>query len=229
MATYLIDFENVGSDGLCGTEQLTENDNVIIFYSTNSGKISMKMHQCICTSRANFKYFEISAGGKNALDFQLSTFLGFLLAKSENEEFFIISKDRGFQHVITFWENRMNECGINSSLIRKTSISAEIENTEISEIVISAEETAENADNDIEITGDVIKSVIQNMDDPTSRLILHKHLVLKLGNEKGTSVYHDIGVDTVLNKQDFHRKMVAKFGQANGTVIYNKLKRLIKK
>ena len=34
--TYLIDFENVGSDGLAGVTALTAEDRVIIFYSANS-------------------------------------------------------------------------------------------------------------------------------------------------------------------------------------------------
>lgn len=239
MATYFIDFENVGSDGLCGTENLTENDNVLIFYSSNSGKITMKMHQCICKSRAGFEYFEISAGGKNALDFQLSTYLGFLIANGKSEQgLYIISKDRGFDHVINFWLEQNNT---NAPIIRKTSIDApDNENTvpdeeapvanDIIEFETDIYDNTDNPEDEYEnLNGDIIKSVIQNMDDITSHNTLHKKLVFKLGNVHGTNVYRDLGTITAANKQEFHRKMVAKYGQANGTVIYNKLKKLIRK
>ncbi len=198
----------------------------------------MQMHQCICNSKANFRYYEITAGGKNALDFQLSTFLGFLISKNPEESFYIISKDRGFQRVIGFWEERKNDFGISElKLIRKTSISAEDtpaeqpEETSAEENIISETVTAETQqddDND-QINGDTIRSVIQSMDDISSNTVLHKQLVFKLGHEQGSYVYHTIGTKTALSRQEFHKKLVAQFGQANGTVIYNKLKKLIKK
>ena len=238
MAVYLIDFENVGSDGLCGTDNLTESDAVYIFYSSNSGRISMQMHQCICNSKANFTYFEITTGGKNALDFQLSSFLGYLISKNQSEDLYIISKDRGFQHVIGFWNDRAEELGVKDlKLIRKVSINAEdspeestpSDNTSGTPVI--TEEAADiilDEENET-VSSDVVRSVIQNMEEVTSHTALHKQLVFILGYEQGSAVYHDIGTKTALNRQDFHKKLVAKFGQANGSFIYNKLKKLIAK
>lgn len=235
MATYLIDFENVGSDGLCGTEELTEKDRVYIFYSSNSGRISIKMHQCICRSKAEFSYFEISAGGKNALDFQLSTFLGFLVAQNDEDRIYVISKDRGFGHVLGFWEERAREQNAEcAKIIRKPSICSddepEISVPEISEPeTVNANESAVQPEENEQINGDTVKSVIQSMDDVQSHTVLYKQLVFKLGHESGTSVFNDIGTKNAAGRQDFHKKLVAKYGQANGTVIYNKLKRLVKR
>lgn len=234
MATYLIDFENVGSDGLCGTEELTEKDSVYIFYSSNSGRISMKMHQCICCSRANFKYFEISVGGKNALDFQLSTFLGYLISRKDTEEIFIISKDRGFRHILNFWTERAEQLSVNGfSLVQKTAINAE---NALEDISAQPEPNEpDNTDEDVSAKNtepsesDQIRALIQSLDDVSTHAVLYKKLVYKLGHEKGAELYRKLGVTTALSKQEFHRRMVAEYGQANGSAIYNKLKKLVKK
>ncbi|MFR5050774.1 MAG: PIN domain-containing protein [Ruminococcus bicirculans (ex Wegman et al. 2014)] len=80
MKIYLVDFENVKSKGLQGIDNLTETDTVIIFYSENSDTINFEMHQKVLTSKADLEYFKVNVGGKNALDFQLSTLLGYLVA-----------------------------------------------------------------------------------------------------------------------------------------------------
>ena len=52
MAIYLIDFENVHSDGLKGIEQLTSKDECYIFYSEHAGVLTFNMHKKISESRA---------------------------------------------------------------------------------------------------------------------------------------------------------------------------------
>lgn len=48
----------------------------------------------------------VKVGQANTLDFQLSTILGCLVAHSPKEEFVIVSKDKGFDLVGTFWKGR---------------------------------------------------------------------------------------------------------------------------
>lgn len=100
---YLIDFENVSSDGLSGITYLTEEDEVIIFYSSNSNRLSMKMHILIGKSVCKLDYFEVSVGGKNALDHQIATWLGYLIGTGAAEHYYIVSKDTGYKHVANFW------------------------------------------------------------------------------------------------------------------------------
>ena len=50
--TYLIDFENVSSEGLAGVTSLTPEDRVIIFYSANSSRMTLRAHQQIVASTA---------------------------------------------------------------------------------------------------------------------------------------------------------------------------------
>ncbi len=103
MKAYLIDFENVKSKGLTGIEGLGENDRVIIFYSENSDTISFEMHCKVMTSAAQIEYLKVKVGGKNALDFQLSTLLGFMVAKETYSHIFVISGDKGFDKLHDFW------------------------------------------------------------------------------------------------------------------------------
>lgn len=101
---YLIDFENVASEGLSGITYLSPEDQVIIFYSANSNRLSMKMHILIGKSICNLSYFEVSVGGKNALDHQISTWLGYLIGTEAAERsYYIVSRDMGYRHVANFW------------------------------------------------------------------------------------------------------------------------------
>lgn len=100
---YLIDFENVGCDGLDGAAQLTKDDQVIIFYSSKSNRLSFEMHLMIVNSQANFSYYGVTVGGKNALDHQLSTYLGYLIGVDAADKYIIVSKDNGYRFLTDFW------------------------------------------------------------------------------------------------------------------------------
>lgn len=242
MATYLIDFENVGSDGLSGTEKLNAQDTVIIFYSANSNKLSMEMHRCICASPAKFEYFEISVGGKNALDFQLSTYLGYLITQSDDKEFYIISKDNGFEHVIKFWNSKLEGTDIQASIIRQTAIFIPVIETEdeiSEEAIITSIEINEdirnliNANqkiNKITVSSEDVAQAIMTLDDTFSKTSLQKHLKEKLGNQEGVNVYRFLnhGIENH-TRQNFHKNLVAEFGQQAGSAVYKKLKKLVKK
>lgn len=101
---YLVDFENVASEGLNGITYLDPEDQVVIFYSNNSKSLSMKMHILIGKSVCQLDYFEVSVGGKNALDHQISTWLGYLVATgAADRNYYIVSRDAGYKFVASFW------------------------------------------------------------------------------------------------------------------------------
>lgn len=111
MNAYLIDFENVKSKGLNGIEHLCENDRVIIFYSENSDTISFDMHMKVMATPASVEYLKVRVGGKNALDFQLCSMMGFIAAKEIYKYIFIVSNDKGFDKLHDFW----NVCNVNNT------------------------------------------------------------------------------------------------------------------
>lgn len=103
MAVYMIDYENVKTGGLNGISRLTDADRVIIFYSENANRLTFDLHQRLMASTAKIEYREVTVGGHNALDFQLVTYLGFLIAQDPGGQYLIISNDRGFEYVVNFW------------------------------------------------------------------------------------------------------------------------------
>lgn len=103
MATYMIDYENVKTGGLNGISRLTEEDRVIIFYSENANRLTFDLHRRLMECKAAIEYREVTVGGHNALDFQLVTYLGYLIAQNRNGQYLIISNDRGFEYVVNFW------------------------------------------------------------------------------------------------------------------------------
>lgn len=109
MRSFLVDFENVKSKGLVGIDQLSSDDHVVIFYSENSDTISFEMHCSVMRAAASVEYMKVNVGGKNALDFQLSTLLGYMVAQQNNSHIFIISNDKGFDKLHDFWENTFND------------------------------------------------------------------------------------------------------------------------
>ncbi len=106
---FLIDFENVGSDGLSGILNLTAEDRVIIFYSTKSNRLTMRAHILIGRAEAKFTYYEATVGGKNALDHQLSTYLGYLIGTNAADQYYIVSRDNGYRYASNFWNDMLKQ------------------------------------------------------------------------------------------------------------------------
>lgn len=104
MAVYLIDFENVHSGGISGVENLSADDKVYIFYTENASSLSFSSHIKLLACPAEVTYYNVDAGGKNALDFQLASFLGYLIGSGSDDCYYIISGDRGYDNVKKFWE-----------------------------------------------------------------------------------------------------------------------------
>mgnify|MGYP001620411094 CR=1 FL=1 len=104
MATYLIDYENTGVKGLVGIEQLKEDDLIIIFYGPKTGAVPFDEHVKICQAASQVKYIKTTKTAKNYLDFQLTTYLGYLVGQTDVKEYYVISKDSGYDSVIDFWK-----------------------------------------------------------------------------------------------------------------------------
>jgi len=105
MNCFLIDFENVKSNGLKGIERLVENDDVYIFYSEYANTMTFDIHHKINKSNANLKFFKSGIVGKNALDFQLVSYLGYLIAQKKYKQYLVITGDRGFEAAVSFWKD----------------------------------------------------------------------------------------------------------------------------
>lgn len=161
MAVYLVDFENVSSAGISGIQKLTKEDKVYIFYTVNASNMSFAAHLNLLSSPAEVVYYNVASGGKNALDFQLASFLGYLICQGKDKKFCIISNDRGFEYVKTFWERNgvaadISICGapsINRSLLAaEKPFAARIQqNTTAPSVQSAAEEPGANGNDPLPI------------------------------------------------------------------------------
>ena len=80
---------------------------VVLFYSERSSKISYRELDAIYKSGINVS-FKLCQTGNNSLDFQLSSYLGYLAGKNNNINYIIISNDKGFDTVVLFLQSNAN-------------------------------------------------------------------------------------------------------------------------
>lgn len=131
MTVYLVDFENVRSGGLQGVENLGEDDKVVIFYSKNADAITFDVHNLLSKSDAEIETFRILRGGRNSLDFQLSTYLGYLVMENCYKKIFIVSQDKGFLCATSFWEENSELCNAEIKMCKSIATSETEDDTNI--------------------------------------------------------------------------------------------------
>lgn len=119
MAIYLIDYENTGVKGLYGIEKLHEDDLIVVFYGPKTGAVPFDDHVRISSAVSHVEYIKTSKTAKNYLDFQLTTYLGYLIAHTGIKEYCVVSKDGGYDSVIDFWKAR------GMSIVRRETISVD--------------------------------------------------------------------------------------------------------
>ncbi|MFG6366824.1 MAG: hypothetical protein K1W16_00080 [Lachnospiraceae bacterium] len=108
MNYYFIDYENVHADGFIGIENLGADDIICVMYTEQSKTFSLELVEKILRQKAKLESYKAGTGAKNSLDFQLASYLGYMIAKSEDAEdcFYIVSRDTGFNHLVDFWAER---------------------------------------------------------------------------------------------------------------------------
>lgn len=108
MTYYFVDYENVHSDGIMDCTELEKGDVVCVIYTEQAKNITLDVIEKLSRSGVTLELDKAGTGAKNALDFQLSSYLGYMIAKHEGEDvrYVIISKDTGFDRLIDFWGER---------------------------------------------------------------------------------------------------------------------------
>lgn len=199
MSIYLVDYENVNADGFRGVEKLGKDDSVYVFYTTNAGNLTFDIHKKLVESKSEIKYFSVSTG-KNALDFQLTMFAGYLLGKGTSQNIYIISNDKGFDANISFYDNYLAADGVD--VVRHTSIASTF---------VIKEKPA--------------KVRITKSDSGRKTDSLYNSLCSLLPGYSSCDV---INISSVLlstaDKQEFHTELVARFRQERGEEIYSALR-----
>ena len=103
---YLIDCENVRTDGIRDLNGVSEGDAIILFYSEQCKNISLDVIDSIMKLKVQYSSFKAKVGTKNALDFQLAAHLGYLIGQGNNQEskYYIVSNDKGYDCLCDYWK-----------------------------------------------------------------------------------------------------------------------------
>lgn len=107
MDYYLVDFENISANELINLKGLNKGDYVALFYSKACDSIKLEVFEALAKKNLQISCYKAVTGAKNSLDFQLSSFLGYLVRKSVKEDkIHIVSKDKGYDCLAKFWKNK---------------------------------------------------------------------------------------------------------------------------
>lgn len=106
---WLVDFENVGKDGISNIEHLTLDDEVHLFSTEKAGNINMKH---VFTKKTSV-FGHIVPEGNQSVDKHLVSYLGYLLGKYGDElKYIVVSRDKGYERIFDFWNDEYGFEGI---------------------------------------------------------------------------------------------------------------------
>ena len=112
MNYFLIDYENVHDKEIKELENIKDGDTLIIFYSNQCRKISLDVLDF--SKGITYQIFKAFVGTKNALDFQLSSYLGYLIGKNSLQDakkdtnYYIVSNDQGYDRLCDYWQKNFS-------------------------------------------------------------------------------------------------------------------------
>ncbi|MCK5006510.1 MAG: hypothetical protein KAR73_03935 [Spirochaetales bacterium] len=111
----LIDFENVQNINL---EQIEKFDyRIYVFIGESQNKIPFDLVKAAQKLGGKLKWIKIDGNGANALDFHIAYFLGNQIEKDRNNEYVILSKDKGFDPLVKFITKKNVKCRRINSII----------------------------------------------------------------------------------------------------------------
>ena len=105
MKHYLIDSENVGDFWIPLLDLPAETAELIVFYTKNSPHMSYESLIKLKESDRKVTFIKCYEG-TNALDFQLCSELGFLIALNKDDDFIIVTNDTGYDAAVKYWRRK---------------------------------------------------------------------------------------------------------------------------
>lgn len=184
MKLYMVDQENVGGSGIHGMSSLHSEDKVIIFCNHIMKSVPFATHIEIVNSKAQVEYKVIERCGPNYLDFQLVTYLGYLIAQTHYEEIVIVSKDKGYEAVVDFWRDK----GLR--IHRQSNIKEEESKPKQSKAVKPDTKVLKALLKDkVKLTPAEYKKVYAVFQESSEKMEFHERLCRELGQDNGDKVY----------------------------------------
>ena len=192
---YLIDYENVGSDGLSGCDKLSKSDHIIIFFTKNAKKIDMS--EIANHGDAELDMIEVPPG-KQSADIHIGAYLGYLAGTNKGKDcsIVIISKDTDFDNVIKFCKTKTRVKSSRAQQIKVlTSKSTIVKQAAVSKKTIVNNEIMQllsKAGFESDIVGYVASAVVKNVGVKNSKQQIYRTVISKYGQSKGLNIYNHI-------------------------------------
>lgn len=110
---FLVDYENFQWNGMYSDKKCAiDAKSIIVYFIGNQKKI--KFSKSIPNFQERAYYYRNVINEKNSVDVVIGTFLGYLATSFEkNVKIYIVSKDRDYKSVVTYWQNH----GLNVELL----------------------------------------------------------------------------------------------------------------
>lgn len=243
---YLVDTENVGSVWVDLIPTLAKQDCLLLFYTVNSSGISYEDLLKLAGQEQKYEMIQCFTG-RNGLDFQLVSYLGYLIKSNAKAEFIIISNDIGYDAVVRFWSARdISVSRVKASVLhrslqqdadtaeasqkstQKTSRKVAVKQTDSSEQEKNSEESAAESAAEQEASAAVKKSRTRTTAKRRSKKeALDVDFSIWLPEETKGEASKMIEVFQQESREEVHKiylGFVKRFGQEKGVACYRALK-----
>ena len=209
---YLIDFENVHTDGLEGCETLKNTDHIVIFFTQNA--INMDMRAVVNCKAGDVSWIEVPAG-KQSLDNHIGTYMGYLAGKNQKDgcSIVIISKDTDYDNLVKFCKDRFGVKASRKAQIKKATATTSAKATTTAAKTTTKTTAKASGEEKTKVNNEVIK-ILRKAKYADDVVNYTTSTVLKHYNEDKA-------------KQTIYRAIVSKYGQEKGLKIYNLIKKSI--
>ena len=230
MTHYLVDYENVHESGMKGIRSLKGDCTVHIFYTQNACRI--KMDSLLVPDNVMLHFIQVSAGKQQA-DMHIISFLGYLIGKDSKEnDYVIVSMDKGYDKAITFWNSKTG-CVPHISRqesIGNISLTCNLENFSTKVL----HKPALGGNTEIRFCDKGNKT--QKVSSASTVNKARKALVDKFKSQGIKRSEAEFAVTAILNnkynknyKQKVHDQIMEQYGYRNGKRIYRNIYRLLPK
>ena len=107
MINYMVDSENVGTKWIPYLkENIKKTDRVFLFYTDKSPTIPCGKLNDLTLFIHQIQSIHCYNKTANALDFQLCSYLGYLIRGGSKSSYCILTNDKGFDAAVSFWAEK---------------------------------------------------------------------------------------------------------------------------
>lgn len=188
---FFVDSENVADNWISLLNTSAPDDEILVFYTAKSPHMNYKNVITLKQSDREVTFIECFEGN-NALDFQLSTYLGYRIHTISDDEFVIVANDAGYDAVVKYWRERDYHIKrIHGKACATLSSSVQEENP----TPVSVPQVIETNPNGVDENAKEILVIVGK----SNLQILHESLKQLYGTKKGKSIYNAFKTDNAYN------------------------------